>query len=71
MQLGSLLKSIDKKHKKINVDGICFDSRKAKKNDVFFAIKGRSKSGVDFIQDAASKGVSVAIVDESKIKIPT
>jgi len=68
MQLGSLLKSIGKKYKRINVDGICFDSRKAKKNDVFFAIKGRSKSGVDFIQDAVFKGVSAIIVDESKIK---
>ena len=66
MYLGKLLKSAGKKYRKINVKGICFDSRKAKKNDIFFAIKGNKTSGTKFIQDAISKRVS-AIVSETKI----
>ena len=66
MYLGKLLKSAGKKYRKINVKGICFDSRKAKKNDIFFAIRGNKTSGTKFIQDAISKRVS-AIVSETKI----
>ena len=39
MLLGNLLKSIDKDHKKINIKGISFDSRKVKKNYVFFGTR--------------------------------
>ena len=35
MHLGKLLKSAGKKYRKINVKGICFDSRKAKKMTFF------------------------------------
>ena len=68
MKLRSLLKSISKNYKKINVEGICFDSRKTKKNAAFFAIKGNNKSGVNFIEDAISKGASAVIVEQKKIK---
>ena len=40
MLLGNLLGSVRKKYRKISVEGICFDSRKVKKKDIFFAIKG-------------------------------
>ena len=49
------------------MEGICFDSRKAKKNDIFFAIKGNKTSGKKFIKEAISKGVS-AIVSNKKNK---
>ena len=64
MQLGNILKSIDKKYKKVNIKGISFDSRKVKNKDIFFAIDGKKKSGVKFIDKAILKGASVAIVNK-------
>ena len=52
MYLAELLKSVGKNHQRIHVKGICFDSRKAKKNDIFFAIKGNKIAGTKFIQNA-------------------
>ena len=40
MYLGQLLQSISKEYKNIYIRGIAFDSRKVKKGDIFFAIKG-------------------------------
>ena len=48
MLLGQILKSVSKNFQKIPVKGISFDSRKVKKKDVFFAIKGKKKSGIKF-----------------------
>ncbi len=67
MLLGNLLKSIGKKYRKIPVTGISFDSRKIKKRDIFFAIKGNRKSGIRFINDALLKGAS-AIISSKKVK---
>ena len=53
---------------KIFVKGICFDSRKTKKNDVFFAIEGNQTSGSKFISEAVSKGAAV-VVSNKKIKL--
>ena len=46
MLLGSLLKLTGNKFKKIPAKGISFDSRKIKKNDIFFAISGNKTSGI-------------------------
>jgi len=67
MLLGNLLKSVGKNYRKIPVKGIAFDSRKVKKGDIFFAIKGNQTSGIKFVNDAISKGAS-AIVSSKKIK---
>ena len=67
MFLGNLLGFVRKKYRKIPVEGICFDSRKVKKKDIFFAIKGNETSGIKFIDEAISKGASV-IVSTKKIK---
>ena len=67
MHLGQLLKSVSKEYQKIYVRGISFDSRKVKKKDIFFAIKGNQTSGIKFVNDAISKGASV-IVSSKKIK---
>ena len=56
MLLGKLLKFTNKEYRKICVNGISFDSRKIKKKDIFFAIKGNQTSGTKFIKDAISKG---------------
>jgi len=67
MLLGNLLKSTNKKYQKIYINGISFDSRKVKKNDIFFAIEGNKKSGIKFIDEAVLKGASV-IVTKEKVK---
>ena len=67
MLLCNLLKSVSKNYRKIPVKGIAFDSRKVKKGDIFFAIKGNQTSGIKFVNDAISKGASV-IVSSKKIK---
>jgi len=68
MELGRLFKSVSKNYKKISVKGICFDSRKTKKNDIFFAIEGSKKSGAKFINEAISKGSSAIVTDTKKIR---
>ena len=67
MLLGNLLRFTSKKYRKIPVTGISFDSRKVKKNDIFFAIKGKQTSGIKFIKHALLKGAS-AIVSSKKVK---
>ena len=66
MLLGDLLKFARKDYRKIPVNGISFDSRKAKKGDIFFAIQGNQTSGTKFINDVQSKGVSVVISSKKK-----
>ena len=67
MLLGNLLKSINKKYQKIQVSGISFDSRKVKKNNIFFAITGKQTSSFKFIEEAQLKGAAVIVTDEKKI----
>ena len=64
MLLGNLLKSIDRKYKKIPIKGISFDSRKVKKNYVFFSIKGKENLEIKFIKQAISRKASAIIVDK-------
>ena len=65
MLLGNLVKIKNESYKKILVKGICFDSRKIKKNDVFIAIKGNKTSGNKFIKKAISNGASAIITDQN------
>ena len=67
MYLENLIKSADKKYKKIPISGISFDSRKVKKRNIFFAIDGNKISGSKFIHEAIFKGASV-IISNKKIK---
>ena len=67
MLLSDLLVPVRKEYRKISIKGICFDSRKVKKKDIFFAIKGKQTSGTKFVNEAISKGAS-AIVSTKKIK---
>ena len=73
MFLGSLVRSA-KKHKKIPVNGISFDSRKVKKGNIFFAIRGNKTSGEKFINDAIKKGAKAIIsekkIEKKKLKVP-
>ena len=44
------------------------NSKDIKKNDLFFAIKGKNKDGNKFVKEAINKGASLAIVNKINIK---
>ena len=74
MHLSQLLKSVKKRYRNIYVRGICFDSRKIKKNDIFFAIEGKKTSGKKFINDAIKKDAALIIssgkIENKNYKVP-
>ena len=45
------------------VKGLCFDSRKAVHDDLFFALKGENFDGIDYVESALKLG-STAVVAE-------
>jgi len=54
---------------KIKIKNASINSKEIKKNDIFFAIKGKNKNGNFFIKEAFSKGASLAIVNKiNKLK---
>ena len=61
MLLKNLIKNIPKKKNNIIISGLTTDSRKIKKNYIFFAVKGNKTNGEDFIKDAIKKGASVVV----------
>ena len=61
MLLKNLIKNCPLKLGNIEIKGICSDSRKIQKNDLFFALKGKKKDGNKFIKDVFKKGVKVVI----------
>ena len=67
MLLGQLLKSVNKKYRKIDVKGISFNSLNVKKKYLFFAIEGKQTSGTKFVNEAVKKGAS-AIISRKKIQ---
>ena len=74
MLLGNLLKFDNKNYKNISISGISFDSRKVKKGNVFFAIKGKSNSGNKYIKEAIFKGATAIVIKKNtktnNFKIP-
>src|SRR5210317_547177 len=68
MYLGNFIKNIGKKYSKLEFSGIAFDSRKVKKNYIFFAINGNKLNGYDYIADAVSNGAKI-IISEKNIKL--
>jgi UDP-N-acetylmuramoyl-tripeptide--D-alanyl-D-alanine ligase len=46
------------------------DTRKLKKGDIFFALKGPNFNGNEFAQKAIDEGSSYAVIDEKKFEIP-
>ncbi len=46
------------------ISGLYLDSREVKKGGLFFAIKGKHLNGIDFIEEAKSKGASLIISEE-------
>ncbi len=66
MFLQNYIPNISKKKKEIFFSGISFDSNHVKKDSIFFAIKGNSFDGNDFINLAIKKGAKI-IISEKKI----
>ena len=65
MLLKNLIRDISKDKKKIIISGISTNSKKIKKNYIFFAIKGKKFNGENFIKDAVYKGASVVVCSKS------
>ena len=61
MLLKNLIKNIKINYKNKEISGLSTDSRKIKKNYIFFAIKGNRYNGENFIKDAIAKGSSVIV----------
>jgi MurE/MurF fusion protein len=53
---------------KTKINNASINSKEIKKNDIFFAIKGKNKNGNLFIKEAFKRGASLAVVNSSKIK---
>ena len=61
MLLKNLIKETPKDKKNILVAGISANSNEIKKNFIFFAIKGKTINGENFIDDAIKKGAIVIV----------
>ena len=48
--------------------GVCTDSRKSEKDNIFFALKGTNFNGNHFAEQAIQEGCSYAIIDEIEFK---
>ena len=65
MLLKNLIKNISKDKEKIAISGLTTNSKKVKKNYIFFAIKGNKFNGELFIKSAIKKGASVIICSKN------
>ena len=52
----------------LSSEGICTDSRKIKKNTIFFSLSGKKFNGNKFAEKAIDQGCSYCIIDEKKFK---
>ncbi len=52
----------------LNASGVCTDTRKLKKNQIYFALKGDNFDGNKFVNQALKKGASYAVVDDSSLQ---
>ncbi len=67
MLLKKLIKNLNPETGALKIKGICFDSRKVKKGDLFVAINGEKYNGNDYIAEAISRGAKV-VIHSGKIK---
>ena len=67
MIIGNFFKKLELKYKKQYFSGLCFDSSKCKKDNIFFAIKGTKTDGNRFINHAIKKGAKI-IISKQKFK---
>ena len=68
MLLQKLISNCPKNIKKIDINGLSLDSRKIKKGNLFFALKGSKLNGEKFINQAIKRGAA-AIVCTTRKKV--
>jgi len=61
MLLKKLIKNPSSNIKNLNIRDLALDSRKVKKGDLFFALKGSKLNGSFFIESAINKGAKAVI----------
>ncbi len=64
MIIENFIKGIEFKYKNHYFSGICFDSSKCKKDNIFFAIRGTKIDGNRFINHAIQKGAKTIISNQ-------
>ena len=65
MIIGNFIKGVELKHRNHYFSGICFNSSKCKKDNIFFAIKGIKIDGNKFINHAIQKGAKTVISNQN------
>jgi UDP-N-acetylmuramoyl-L-alanyl-D-glutamate--2,6-diaminopimelate ligase len=48
----------------IEVSGLCYDSRRVRPGDLFFALRGQAHDGHRFLADAVARGAGALVVEE-------
>ena len=71
MLLKDYIPYVPKRFYHINFSGIAFDSLKVKKNDIFFAIKGKNNDGNKFVKQAFKNKASIAVVNKTNKNFKT
>ncbi len=69
LKLAEILGSTSKPADSV-VTGVCTDSRKCGKNDVFIALKGEKFDGHDFVKDVMAQGCLLAVVEHPVTGVP-
>ena len=64
MIIGNFIKKIELKNKNHYFSGLCFNTAKCKKDNIFFAIKGTKIDGNKFINNAIQRGAKTIISDQ-------
>jgi len=64
MIIGNLIKGIELKHRNHYFSGICFNSSKCNKDNIFFAVKGIKIDGNKFINHAIQRGAKTIISNQ-------
>ena len=64
MIIGNFIKRLESKYKNQYFSGLCFNSAKCKKDNIFFAIKGNKFDGNKFINHAIEKGANIIISNQ-------
>ncbi|GAB1857482.1 UDP-N-acetylmuramoyl-tripeptide--D-alanyl-D-alanine ligase [Flavobacteriaceae bacterium MHTCC 0001] len=52
----------------LSCNSVCTDTRKIKKNDLFFALQGDNFNGNAYAKEALNTGAKYAVIDEAKFK---
>ena len=65
MLLKNLINNCPNHLKKVHINGLALDSRKIRKGNLFFALKGQEYDGKNFIQEAIYKGARAILVSNN------